>query len=342
MIQIAFFIAITLLGVGVGKWTEINPITQSFFPVFTSFALVVGLYGSVMGIDLNAIRNRKRVAVVVITIAVPLQIVATGLVMHLIYPVAISFLLAVAITQIDPLSVDTLLRDKESMSDEAKGLLRVWASFDDPVTVLFGFLILMPLVSDTTVTLGGDALSFGVGLIVNLLPAVLLWGLSRWSKVLDNQVVSLILLLLTLTFAFFVEAYLLAAITGLLLRPELPKKYLPRIISVLYYIIVFVVGMAIYNYGVDLRLGILLAIVEFFVIQPMTAIIVFNGTASDLLRIAFAQQNGLTTLLMGIAFQSLGFEVLHILLPAIVIINVLNLVVNKIYHQKEIMGLATR
>jgi len=97
--------------------------------------------------------------------------------------------------------------------------------------------------------------------------------------------------------------------------------------------------MALYSYGVDLRLGCLLAIVEFFVIQPMTAIIMFNGTASDVFRIAFAQQNGLTTLLMGIGFESAGIRVLPILLPAIIAVNILNLVVNRIYSWKESRGL---
>ena len=339
MKQILIFITFTIIGYIVGGQTHINPIAASYFPSFAAFALVVGLYGSVVGIDLNAVRNRKILAVVVITIAVPLQIMATGFVMYLIYPVGLSFLLAVAMTQIDPLSVDTLLQDKDSMSDEAKGLLRIWASFDDPVTVLFGFLILLPLV--TGQSLDNHASSYGVGLLLNLVPALILWAINRWTKLLDNTPLAITLLIALLTYSFFLETYLLAAITGLLLRP-IPEKYLTKVITLLYYSIVFVVGMAIYSHGIEadhLRYGALLAIVEFFVIQPLTTIIVFNGTPNDLLRIAFAQQNGLTTLLMGIAFQSLDIDVLPILLPAIVIVNILNLVVNKIYSKKEEMGL---
>jgi len=336
MIQLAVFLAVTLLGVLAGHLTQINPVTGSWFPVFASFALVVGLYGSVVGIDLEAIRRRKRLAILIVTVAVPVQILATGGLMYLIYPLGVSFLLAAAIDQIDPLSTSTLLQDKEKMSAEAKGILRVWAAFDDPVTVLFGFLILFPLVAGQSA--GVSLESYAFGLALNLAPAVVLGLLYRFTKILQNRVVASIVLILTLGYAFFTKSYLLAAIAGLMLRP-IPHRYLERVIGVLFYAIVLVVGMALYAYGVDVRLGILLAVVEFFVIQPLTSVVLFSGTASDVFRIAYAQQNGLTTLLMGIGFESLGIRVLHILLPAIIAVNTFNLVVNRIYTWKESRGL---
>lgn len=348
MRQLLIFIGLTVLGYVAGLLTNINPIeveiagTNAFAP-FAAFALTIGLYSSVVGIDLSAIVSRRTTAIIVVTVAVPMQILATGAVMYLIYPVGLSFLIAVAITQIDPLSVDTLLQDKESMSDEAKGLLRIWASFDDPVTVLFGFLILLPLITGTSpATTGFDALGIALYIGLNTVPALLVWLLQRYTKILDNTAVALLLLIGLLTLAFFTQSYLLAAILGLILRP-LPDNYLTSTTAILYYIIVFVVGMAIFSHnedlGVGIRLGAILALVEFFIIQPLTALIVFNGTVNDVFRIAFAQQNGLTTLLMGIAFQTLGIDVLYILLPAIVIVNVLNLVVNRIYSWKESRGL---
>ncbi|MCA9959629.1 MAG: cation:proton antiporter [Anaerolineales bacterium] len=336
MTQIIVFLVLTLAGTLLGWLTKINPITESYFSVFASFALVVGLYGSVVGINLEAIRNRRRLAIIIITVAVPLQIVATGWLMYLIFPASVSFLLAVAIDQIDPLSVDTLLQDKDSMSEEAKGILRVWAAFDDPMTVIFGFLILLPMV--TGESLGFDLMAYLFGLALNLIPALLIWLVYRYTKLLKNRAFAITLLIATLILAFATESYLLAAMTGLLIRP-FPEQALSRVITVLYYLVIIIVGMAIFSYGVDLRLGILLAVVEFFVIQPMSSLILFNGTVNDIFRIAFAQQNGLTTLLMGLAFQSLGFEVLHILLPAIIVINICNLIVNKIYSWKEAKGL---
>lgn len=338
MIQITIFLVLTLVGTLLGRITGVNPITEQYFSVFASLALVIGLYGSVVGINLDAIRNRRRLAIIIVTIAVPLQIIATGWLMYLVFPVGVSFLLAVAIDQIDPLSVDTLLQDKESMSEEAKGILRVWAAFDDPVTVIFGFLILLPMV--TGKSLGFNIGTYLIGLAFNLVPALLIWLVYRYTSLLQNRTLSIVLLIATLILAFATESYLLAAITGLLIRP-FPENALSRLIAVLYYLVIIIVGMAIFSYGVDLRLGILLAVIEFFVVQPLSALILFNGTVNDIFRIAFAQQNGLTTLLMGLAFQSLGFEVLHILLPAIVVVNTFNLVVNKIYSWKEAKGLIT-
>jgi hypothetical protein len=260
--------------------------------------------------------------------------------MYLIYPAAISFLAAVAIDQIDPISTATLLQDKQKMSEDAKGLLRVWSSFDDPVTVIFGFFILLPLVSGKSAGMGSDVASYLIELAMNLVPALLLWLLHRYTNWLQTRRTALLLMALVLVYAFFTHSYLLAAIAGLLLRP-IPERYFSRVIQALFYAIVFVVGMAIYSYGINLRLGILLAIVEFFVVQPLTAIALFNGTASDVFRLAYAQQNGLTTLLMGIGFESLGIHVLHILLPAIVAVNLFNLAVNKLFSWKEARGLIT-
>lgn len=339
MLQIFLFLLFAVLGYFAGAVVNINPIDLEFFPAFTTFALVVGLYGSVVGIDLEAIRKRRRLAIIVITIAVPIQIVATGALMWLIHPFAISFLIAVAMTQIDPLSIDTLLRDKDKMSEEAKGILRVWASFDDPVTVIFGFLVIYPLVTGETTGITFPV--FMLGLFLNLFPAAIILLMRRYTKILENKVIETVLLVGLLVFAFFTQSFLLAAILGLLLRP-IPEKYFSRSIFVLYHLIVFTVGMAIFAFGIqpeDIRLAFLIAVVEFFVIQPLTSIIVFNGTPSDLLRVSFSQQNGLTTLLMGIFFEGLDFHILHVLLPAIIIVNLMNLVINSIYSYKEQRGL---
>lgn len=336
MKQLSLLLVLTLLGFITGRITALNPVETTFFPTLAAFALTIGLYGSVSGIDLAALRTQKRLVIGLITLAVPLQILATGLVMYLMYPAGISFLLAVAIDQIDPLSVNTLLQDKQKMSERAKTLLRVWSAFDDPITVLFGFLVLLPIVTGRSE--GTTISGYLVGLALNLAPAGLLWLIQQKTNWFTSRPVALLSLLATLTFAFLSQSYLLAALTGLLLRPIAKEKFQP-ITDILYNIILFIVGMATASYGVDIRLGLLLAIAEFFVIQPFTTLIVFNGTAGDLFRIAFSQQNGLTTLLIGIAFQSLGLNVLPILLPAIIAINTFNLVINRIYSWKEDQGM---
>lgn len=343
MTQLLIFIVLTAVGYGMGYFTGINPTTAVWFDPFTAFALTLGLYNSVVGIDLGAVRDHKLTAAIVVTVAVPVQIIVTGLIMYLIYPQPVSWLIAVAITQIDPLSVDTLLRGKESMSDQAKGLLRIWASFDDPVTVLFGFLILFPIVTGQSASSAGfDGLSLFLYIVLNTVPALVVWLAQRYTSLLRNRWVATAVLVALLALAFFTRSYLLAALLGLILRP-LPENFLSRTAVLLYYSILIIVGMGLFAHHADLasgiRLGALLAIVAYFVIQPVSTIVVFNGRVNDVFRIAYAQQNGLTTLLMGTAFQALGIDVLYILLPAIILVNFFNLAINKIYTYKEARGL---
>ncbi|TMR15670.1 hypothetical protein ETD86_26755 [Nonomuraea turkmeniaca] len=47
-------------------------------------------------------------------------------------------ILAVAVAQIDPLSVASVMADNR-LSDRAKTILGAWSSFDDPVTVILAF-----------------------------------------------------------------------------------------------------------------------------------------------------------------------------------------------------------
>lgn len=335
MKELLIFIVLTLLGLLIGSYTSINPIEESLFPLFTSIALVIGLYSSVSEIDVDVIRSRRWLAVSVVTIAVPVQIIVTGLIMYVINPVVLSFFVAVAITQIDPLSVNTLLQGKDSMSSEAKGILRVWASFDDPVTVLFGFLILLPLLSGVESSYDPKTILYGV--IFNLLPSAILFLIKKYTKLLQNKHIEIVVVILILILAVYSEAYLSAALIGLLARP-FKQSITTNLTAFLYYCVVFLVGMVAYYFGIELRLGFLLALVAYFVVQPIATFFMFSGTPMDFLRIAFAQQNGLTTLLMGVAFQSLGYDVLPILLPAIVIVNIFNIVVNKLFSIKERSG----
>ena len=334
MKDILILIALTLIGYVIGLLVGLNPIEQEGFGIIASLALAIGLYTAVAGIDLSALGKYRKTALTIITAGVPLQIIVTGAVMYLIYPHPISFLLAVAIDQIDPISVSTLLNNKLGMSKAAKSLLNVWASFDDPMTVLFGFTILLPLVAGVSVgEIGGLVLS----LFANILPAIVVFLVWKKDK-LPGRYFQVGLLLASIGFTVLTQSFLYIALLGLMVRPFNEIK-LSRLTTVIYYAILLVVGMSLPAYGIDMRLGIILAIVEFFIVQPLSAILMVRGTTNDIFRLAFAQQNGLTTILMGLTFQVLGFNVLPILLPAIIVINLLNLSINGYYNYREKQGL---
>lgn len=326
------FIGLTIIGLALGFATGFNPLQHPQFSLFASIALTFGLYTAVAGIDLPALGRYKNTAIFIITAGVPLQIALIAGFMWLIYPHPVSILVAVAIDQIDPLSVSTLLNNKLGMSKEAKALLRVWASFDDPVTVLVGFAFLVPAI---TGVISGSMSSYLVSLLLNIVPAIVLYWFSKQK--FFTRPVSFVLLGLVFAFTVWQQTYLLAALCGLFIRP-LKNNLMEKVTEYLYYVVIVVVGAAVVDYGVDLRLGALLALGEFFIVQPLSALLLVKGTTNDIFRLAFAQQNGLTTILMGLVFQVMGFNVLPILLPAILIINTLNLSINALYSWKESHG----
>lgn len=326
------FLFLTAIGVSLGWSTGFNPLEYGQFSLFATVALAFGLYTAVAGIDLPSLGKYKNTAIFIITAGVPIQIALTVGFMWLVYPHPISILVAVAIDQIDPLSVSTLLNGKLGMSKEAKSLLRVWAAFDDPVTVLVGFALLIPAITGVVTQSFG---SYLFSLALNVVPAAIFYLLSQQSWFTKKM--KLISLIGLFAFSIWQQAFLLIALAGLFLRP-FEGDLLEKITEYLYYTVIVIIGAAIVDYGVDLRLGALLAIGEFFVVQPLSAIFMVKGTTNDIFRLAFAQQNGLTTILMGLVFQIMGFNVLPILLPAIVIINTLNLTINGYYSWKESRG----
>ena len=217
------------------------------------------------------------------------------------------------------------------MSKTAQSVLRIWASFDDPMTVLIGFLVLLPLISGIQ---GGETFkNYIIGLLINILPAILVIIIKKIQKNPLLRAIEAITNLCMLALAYFLQGFLLAALTGLILRPYDEKK-LSKIVRILFFIVVLLIGVDIAYTGINLRLGLLLAIVAFFLVQPIFALVFTKGTITDLINLMFAQQNGLTTLLMGLGFEAQGYHVLNTLLPAIIIINLMHILINSLYSWK--------
>ncbi|WP_462189151.1 cation:proton antiporter domain-containing protein [Frankia sp. CcWB2] len=148
--------------------------------------LAVGLYGATLGIARAAWADIRRIALVV-TVGVALKALLIGGVLALALGDPLYLLLGVVVAQIDPLSVATLTSGSR-MSERGQDLLRSWAAFDDPVTVLLT-VSLVTAVGSTfvkdqpamTPDLGGPSgvSGFFVGLALNLGLATLtalLWG----------------------------------------------------------------------------------------------------------------------------------------------------------------------
>src|ERR1041385_3049928 len=102
---------------------------------FITALLGFGLYASTSGIVITEFRRQLRTVVIAVTLGVLAKVALIFGVLFFVFREPNHLILAVAVAQIDPLSV-AAMRAKSRMSDSAKALLSAWASFDDPITVL--------------------------------------------------------------------------------------------------------------------------------------------------------------------------------------------------------------
>nr|BFE49513.1 hypothetical protein GCM10017745_29400 [Saccharothrix mutabilis subsp. capreolus] len=140
MVTPALRSAALLAALGVGwfvAWrAELSDVEgSSAYSLFITALLGFGLYASTSGIVIDEFRRELRTVVLAVTLGVLAKVALIFGVMFLVYRQPEHLVFAVAVAQIDPLSV-AAVRAKSKMSDSAKALLSAWASFDDPITVL--------------------------------------------------------------------------------------------------------------------------------------------------------------------------------------------------------------
>ena len=116
------------------------------YAYLVSAILIIGLYGSVYSIDTKLLHQNWKTVLLSVTIGVGLKalliriaITRSGI------STPYSYVLAIIVAQIDPLSVAALAGTVEQgLSNRAKNLLHAWSSFDDPMTVLLFYYIAFP------------------------------------------------------------------------------------------------------------------------------------------------------------------------------------------------------
>lgn len=129
-------VGIALLGWLCTRVFDVGGLTASHGYFYLATALLaIGLYSSTQGIDLAAARRNARTVVLAVTVGVGAKAALIAAVMYLVFRRPEYLVLAVAVAQIDPLSVATM-RVRPRMSERARTVLLAWASFDDPVTTL--------------------------------------------------------------------------------------------------------------------------------------------------------------------------------------------------------------
>jgi NhaP-type Na+/H+ or K+/H+ antiporter len=317
--QLLYPFLVALLGFGLASFVDVSNLPQQpFYEPFTYTLLAIGLYGSVHGIHRAELRNHREIILRAVTIGVLLKILIIGGILYLFTGKLTAFLMGLAVAQIDPLSVANLIQGQDhKLSERAQTILGAWSSFDDPMTVLLSiYALYLFLPHAANASLLELSLPFLLSLGLNLTFAGLVAVLARWSK--NYQSWQLLLLGVSFGVAIAFKWMLGIAIIGLFLRPEIKK--LPQIISVAFYLALLLLGFLLVNgiswlTGLALGLGAILA-------QVIAGFLLTRGLSfSERLYLAFAQQNGITAMILALLFEKSLPETVSIVAPAILFIN---------------------
>ncbi|MEV0682122.1 hypothetical protein AB0I60_36940 [Actinosynnema sp. NPDC050436] len=300
-----------------------------------------GLYASTRGIDLAEFRRHWGTVVAAVTLGVLLKVALIFGVLYLFHSRPEHLLLAVAVAQIDPLSV-AALRAGSRLSEAGKTLLAAWSSFDDPITVLLTVYL-------TALVVGGDAPLSGAGLgtfAVNLGLNVALAGaaFALWHAIRRRRasrpggggpagraaMVAAVPAVGLLAARFSLLPAL--ALIGLFYRPGRDAD-VDRAARVVMYLGTFAVGLVLVG-GVDLATGALLGLAAFLA-QVVAAVLLTARPQwrGDRTRLALGQQNGLTAVILALMLAPVLPDAVAVIAPAIVVVNLLHAVTNSAFDR---------
>lgn len=347
MLQILFIIFAATFGYVVAILLGTDNLEGSALYTYlvTSF-LAVGLYGSTCGIDLESLKVNRKTVFSAVTLGVFLKIVIIGGTLYYITGEVVSVLLAPILAQIDPLSVVALIGNNQ-LTKRAKTVLISWSSFDDPVTVIIAFYVSSVLLEFSTFATGSFGLSSlsassfdPIPLILNFAYnigfATIFYLLSKINHVRKSLPVQTILLLVALIMSILFNLMLGIALVGLVIRPHLLRNeievFIQYGVTFSLYAATVLLGMLLIN-GASIIDGFQLALVTIIAQVIVALLIAFRFSKSDKLRLAFAQQNGVTAIVLSLLFEPSFPGTIATVAPAILIVNVFYILANYILDQ---------
>jgi NhaP-type Na+/H+ or K+/H+ antiporter len=329
--QLLLPLLIALAGFGLASVIDISNLPrQPFYEPFTYALLAIGLYGSVYGIQLDELKNHNKIIIQAVTIGVLLKTLIIGGILYMATRQPAAFLLALTVAQIDPLAVANLLTgDSTHLSERARTILSAWSSFDDPMTVLLSIYALYFFIPHTSSeNFLGVISPFFISLAQNLLFAALVFWLSRQVK--RNNTFLILLLVACFVIAVTFKWMLGIALIGLFLRPNI--KRLPDLISVAFYIAILLLGFLLVN-GINWLNGMILALAA-LLSQVFVGFLLTRGLPRiERFYLAFAQQNGITAMILALLFETQLPKTVSIVAPAILFINLGYYLINRILQK---------
>ncbi|MBW4718169.1 hypothetical protein [Saccharothrix obliqua] len=335
-----------LIAVGAGwllaRSLGVHDISSSPGYFFAINALLgFGLYASTRGIDLAEFREHWGTVLAAVTLGVGLKVALIFGFLYLFYSRPEHLLLAVAVAQIDPLSV-AALRAGSRLSEAGKTLLAAWSSFDDPITVLLSVYL-------TALVIGGDAPLSGAGLgtfslniglnLVLAGAAFAAWRVLRrrapsaagWRRVV-GRVVAVVAVLGVGALAVRYSLLPALALIGLFFRPGRDAD-VDRTARGAMYAGTFAVGAVLVD-GVDPTTGALLGVGAFLAQVVAAALLTARPRwRGDRTRLALGQQNGLTAIILALTLQPVLPGAVAVIAPAVVVVNLLHAITNSLHDR---------
>ncbi|MFJ5984571.1 hypothetical protein [Lentzea sp. NPDC092896] len=323
-----------LVAVGVGwalaRGTGLDDLPSSgwYFTAATAL-LAIGLYNSTFGIDVADVRRHLRIVVTAVTLGVLVKAALITTVMWLAFSSPAYLVLGIAVAQIDPLSTAAAMGSSR-LSKRAKSVLAAWAAFDDPITMLLTIYLSALALRAQGATGGalarGGLFSFGTNVIANLLFAAagvgLWWLLSRIRPERVRLVAQLVLVAAVLAVGVWQFLLLGVAIVGLVARPPI-AAVLDRITQAAFLTASVLLGFLLVG-GVLVPQGVVLGLAAFGS-QVLVGLVITGGLGRrDRTYIAFAQQNGITAIILVLLLEPDFPGTAAVVAPAILVINTLH------------------
>jgi NhaP-type Na+/H+ or K+/H+ antiporter len=268
--------------------------------------LSIGLYASVIGIDTRKLRELSKTVTVVLLFGVPLKILLPGAILTFLSPWSsgISFLCSTVIAQIDPISTSKIIRNRR-MTKKSETILRVWSSFDDPITVLFAFYIFLPIALNNPFALSAYFFQIFRDILLCLVLYIVHKHLVTNSS--TREVKSILFASVVFGLGITLNTLLLPAIAGLFFRP-FTERQLASVTNTIFFITVVFTGSLAANYILDWYSGFILAFSMFFIGQPITSFLFVRDSMSSRVRVMLGHQNGMTALLLTLVIQSASLQ----------------------------------
>lgn len=345
--QLLKLVVFILIGLAVAAATGLHSLeSASWYVLVVSSLLAIGLYASTYGIDLKEARKHLRIILSAVTFGVVLKAAIIGGILAFVFRDPFFFVLGIAVAQIDPLSVAGLMKGNR-MSAKAKTILASWASFDDPVTVILSLYAPLLLVQFTGIELGSitgnsdthaNLLSYVEELGLNLglaaqafcLYTVIRYYAKHISAWLAFGVSLATYALLAVAFSVSLLYFMMLgiALVGLFLRPPKLDKALDHAVAWALGGAAVMLGFLLID-GVNVWAGLALGVAAYGAQVVVGALLTRGLPRKDRWHIAFAQQNGITAIILALLFEPIHPGTVAIVAPAIIVINGLHHLVNK-------------